>query len=493
MSIPNRSRQPAESLTTAARRHRLELEAKPRFPFAMPERRRLLFAVDLLLANVAVLIALRLWNIRAHRPFDAQFLLSQAFWFFFLSGLSLLAIAANDGYDSRTAGNAFTAGFTVLKSTAWVVLVYLVVYFFSEPDSLPRVVVLFYTAVYFTLLLSWRSLYASTLTRMPFKRRAIIVGAGWAGRTIAETLRESPHMGYQLMGFIDDDPDKQGETIQGIPVLGTRQQLGSYVESSGASEIILAITHEIPDELFKALMGCLERGVQIIPMPLLYEELTGRVPVQHIGDNWYVAMPLNHQGTGVLYPALKRVMDILLASLGLFLLGLALPFIALALYLDSPGPIFYAQKRAGKMGKIFRAYKFRSMIPEAEKEGKAVWAEKRDPRVTRVGRLLRATHVDEFPQFLNVLKGEMTTVGPRAERPELVAELETEIPFYRMRYSIKPGMAGWALVRQGYGASKEDAAIKLEYDLYYIKHQSLWLDLIILLKTIVDTLTFRGR
>jgi len=300
-------------------------------------------------------------------------------------------------------------------------------------------------------------------------------------------------MGYELIGFIDDDPSKQGEIMQGIPVLGTRHLLGSYVESSGASEIILAITHEIHDELFKALVGCLERGVQIIPMPLLYEELTGRVPVHHIGDNWYVAMPLNHQGTGVLYPELKRVMDILLASLGLFLLGLALPFIALAIYLDSPGPIFYIQERVGKMGKIFQAYKFRSMVPDAENDGNAVWAEERDPRVTRVGRLLRATHVDEFPQFLNVLKGEMSVVGPRPERPEFVAELETEIPFYRIRYCIKPGMAGWALVRQGYGASKEDATIKLEYDLYYIRHQSLWLDLTILLKTIMDTLTFRGR
>lgn len=493
MSISDRSPQPTESLTTASRRRRADLEAKPRFPFAMPERRRLLFAVDLLLANIAVLIALRLWDIRAHRPFDPQFLLSQAFWFFFLSGLSLLAIAANDGYESRIAANAYRAGFTLLKSMAWVLLVYLVIYFFSQPESLPRVVVLFYAAVSFPLLLSWRSFYASILTRTPFKRRAIIVGAGWAGRTIAEALRENLHTGYQLIGFIDDNPNKQGEMIQGIPVLGTRHQLGSYVESSGASEIILAITYDIHEGLFKALMECLESGVRIIPMPVLYEELTGRVPVQHIGDNWYVAMPLNHQGTGVLYPALKRVMDILLASLGLFLLGLALPFIALAIYLDSPGPIFYTQERVGTMDKIFRAYKFRSMVPDAEKEGEAVWAKKGDPRVTRVGRLLRAMHVDEFPQFLNILKGEMSVVGPRPERPEFVAELETEIPFYRIRYSIKPGMAGWALVRQGYGASKEDAIIKLEYDLYYIKHQSLWLDLTIVLKTIADTLTFRGR
>jgi lipopolysaccharide/colanic/teichoic acid biosynthesis glycosyltransferase len=132
------------------------------------------------------------------------------------------------------------------------------------------------------------------------------------------------------------------------------------------------------------------------------------------------------------------------------------------------------------------------MIPDAEKD-RPVWAKKDDPRVTRIGRLLRKTHVDEFPQFYNILKGEMSAVGPRPERPEFVEELAKEIPFYRIRHAVKPGMAGWGLVKQGYGASKEDALVKLQYDLYYIKHQSLWFDLIILIKTILDTLTLRGR
>jgi len=171
---------------------------------------------------------------------------------------------------------------------------------------------------------------------------------------------------------------------------------------------------------------------------------------------------------------------------------LATPFIALAIYLDSSGPIFYTQERIGRGGKMFRVYKFRSMIIEAEKKG-AVWATEGDSRITRVGKFLRKTHVDEFPQFLNILKGEMSAVGPRPERPEFVKELAQEIPFYRVRHAVKPGMAGWGLVNQGYGSSKEDALIKLQYDLYYIKHQSLWLDVVILLKTILDTLSFGGR
>jgi len=305
-------------------------------------------------------------------------------------------------------------------------------------------------------------------------------------------LRENGDGSYQVMGFVDDDPGKHGQIIDGVPILGGRRELGTLIARYQVSTLILAITHEVDGELFQTLMESLEHGVEIIPMPVIYETVTGRVPVEHIGDNWYVAMPIHHPGTGALYPLVKRGMDIVLACLGLFFLGLALPFIALAIYLYSPGPIFYSQERVGQGGKIFRVYKFRSMVPDAESEGKPVWAQEGDPRVTRVGRLLRATHVDEFPQFFNILKGEMSVVGPRPERPELVAELEKDIPFYRTRHCVKPGMAGWGLVKQGYGSSKEDALLKLQYDLYYIKHQSVWSDLAILLKTFVDTFTLRG-
>jgi lipopolysaccharide/colanic/teichoic acid biosynthesis glycosyltransferase len=194
-----------------------------------------------------------------------------------------------------------------------------------------------------------------------------------------------------------------------------------------------------------------------------------------------------------MWPLVKRVFDLVSAGLGVLLLGPLFPLVALAIYLDCPGPILYTQERVGKGGKKFRVYKLRSMVPDAEKKGEAVWAEENDDRVTRVGRILRKMHADEFPQFLNILKGEMSAVGPRPERPEFVEELADEIPFYRVRHAVKPGMAGWGLVKQGYGSSKEDAVLKLQYDLYYIKHQSLWLDIVILLKTILDTVTFGGR
>jgi lipopolysaccharide/colanic/teichoic acid biosynthesis glycosyltransferase len=178
---------------------------------------------------------------------------------------------------------------------------------------------------------------------------------------------------------------------------------------------------------------------------------------------------------------------------GLLLFAVFLPFIVLALYLDSPGPIFYTQERVGKGGRVYRVLKLRTMVPQAESDGQAVWARTNDPRVTRVGRVLRWMHLDEMPQFVNILKGEMSIVGPRPERPEFVAELEKQIPFYRVRHAVKPGMAGWALINYGYASSVEDALVRLQYDLYYIKHQSIWLDLLILIKTFWAMLTLKGR
>jgi lipopolysaccharide/colanic/teichoic acid biosynthesis glycosyltransferase len=170
-----------------------------------------------------------------------------------------------------------------------------------------------------------------------------------------------------------------------------------------------------------------------------------------------------------------------------------LPLIALAIKLDSPGPLFYTQERVGQGGRIFRVRKLRTMVVNAEQNGQAVWATKNDPRVTRVGKILRKMHVDEFPQFWNILRGEMSAVGPRPERPEFVAQLEHRIPFYRLRHAVKPGMAGWALVNAGYVDSLEIAQLRVEYDLYYIKHQSLWLDLWILFRTVVQVVAFGGR
>jgi exopolysaccharide biosynthesis polyprenyl glycosylphosphotransferase len=469
-------------------------------PLRLSERRLLLMGIDLLAVNGAVLLYLA---IRPEYTFHWKLMIEHPGWFIILMLLWLPLAYAFDAYDLRVAGKLSKIAPVLLKTGLISCGIYLLIPYITP--ALPASLFVLFSFFLFTFIfvLAGRSLYLLIFTQPFFNRRALIVGTGCTARAIAQAILNDSHSIYHAVGFIRDvatknnpvpinNSNEQHSSDLAIHVLGSYHTLPNLVNKLGINTLVLATDGKIDGGLLQILTNCLEQGVEIIPMPVLCEELTGRVSVEHIGENWYVAMPTDHPLTKPFNRFLKRASDIVLASLGCLCLVPFFPFIALAIYLESPGPIFYTQERVGLGGRRFRAYKFRSMVPDAEKD-RAVWAERNDPRVTRVGRILRKTHVDEFPQFLNILKGEMSAVGPRPERPEFEEELAREIPFYRVRYAVKPGMAGWGLVKQGYGASKEDARLKLQYDLYYIKHQSLWLDIVILLKTIIDTLTFRGR
>ncbi len=225
-------------------------------------------------------------------------------------------------------------------------------------------------------------------------------------------------------------------------------------------------------------------------MPALYEQVTGRIPVEHIGERWLTTLPLDRDPRTFFLMA-KRLSDVVVSVIGLILLAPFLPLIALAIKLDSPGPVFYRPERLGLGGKPFRLWKLRTMVANADRKGDPTFTAMSDSRITRVGWFLRGAHIDELPQFLNILLGEMSLVGPRPER--YVPELEAKIPFYRMRLAVKPGTAGWALVKQGYAEGAEGTLVKLQYDLYYIKYQSIYLDLVIVIRTAVDMLFRRGR
>jgi exopolysaccharide biosynthesis polyprenyl glycosylphosphotransferase len=239
-------------------------------------------------------------------------------------------------------------------------------------------------------------------------------------------------------------------------------------------------------------MDAYVRGIAIIPMPLLYERITGRVPVEHVDSHWTIVLPIDGKTIFNPYPVLKRLADIGLALLGLTIFLLLFPLIAMLIRLDSSGSIFYSQERVGLNGRVFRIYKFRSMVADAEKDSGAIFSQQGDPRVTRMGRLMRKTRLDEFPQLVNILRGDMSLIGPRPERPEHIRRLTKKIPFYRTRLVVRPGLTGWAQVRYGYGSDDEDALIKLQYDLYYIRHQSFLLDMNILVRTIGRVLKMSG-
>ena len=269
-------------------------------------------------------------------------------------------------------------------------------------------------------------------------------------------------------------------------------KLSSIISSQQVHEIILGNTRDLDQETKDVLVRCREQGVTITTFPLFYENLTGRIPVHSIGEQGWPPLFFGGTRDKGMYVVSKRLLDIGGAALGLVLFGLLFPFIVLGIKLDSPGPIFYRQARIGKNGKTFVMRKLRTMVVDAEKEGKALWARENDPRVTRVGRWLRKTRLDEAPQYWKILKGEMSIVGPRPERPEFDEMLEKKIPFYSLRYSVKPGLAGWAMVSHGYAASMEDAKIRLEYDLYYIKYRSFWFDVVIFFRAFWHLVTMKG-
>lgn len=223
------------------------------------------------------------------------------------------------------------------------------------------------------------------------------------------------------------------------------------------------------------------------------ERMTGRVPVEHGGRDLDLMLSIKQSSGDRLYLATRRVVEVIMVLLCMPIVALLLPLIGVANWLIAPGDLFYVQERIGQAGEPFKLIKFRTMVMDAEKGTGAVWASPNDKRITPVGRLLRKTHLDELPQLWNILKGEMSLIGPRPERPHFVKQLAEEIPFYRIRHTVKPGLTGWAQVKYTYGASVEDALVKLQYDLYYIKHQGPYLDLLILIQTVRVVLGFKGR
>jgi sugar transferase (PEP-CTERM system associated) len=258
----------------------------------------------------------------------------------------------------------------------------------------------------------------------------------------------------------------------------------------GVKAVILAVDRPTP-RLVRNVLEARLAGMEIIELPHLYERFGGRVPVQHVVDQWLLSSDGFHLLSRDYIQKIKRVLDCVVSGLLLALFAPLMVVIALAIRLESPGPVFYRQNRVGRGGEVFSVFKFRSMRQDAEKQG-AQWAREKDPRVTRVGRYIRALRFDELPQILNIFRGDMSLVGPRPERPEFVEHLETAIPYYSVRHCVRPGLTGWAQVNYPYGATIEDALRKLEYDLYYLKNMSVLLDLKIILRTVGVVLMSEG-
>jgi sugar transferase (PEP-CTERM system associated) len=319
--------------------------------------------------------------------------------------------------------------------------------------------------------------------------RVLVFGVTEAATAIVG-LASPRSSSLKILGFVDDAPDAQARIPTGYGLLGKPADVLTIARRLSPHTIVVAPSEMRGRAPMDGLLECRVRGIEVVDWPSFYERHAAKVPLTELRPSWLTFSRGFVRGrmTG----ALKRALDLIGASVGLVLTGPLMALIALAIKLDSPGPVFFSQKRVGLHELPFTVLKFRSMQRDAELLSGPAWAARHDPRVTRVGQLLRRTRLDELPQLINVLRGDMSLVGPRPERPEFIPLLAAQLPFYSLRHSVKPGLTGWAQVRQGYAASVDDARAKLECDLYYAKNLSLGLDLVILLRTIPVIVTGRG-
>ncbi len=339
-------------------------------------------------------------------------------------------------------------------------------------------------------ILCWRSLFYWIIPKMNLQNKLLFLGTDELSKQVVREILADDHPKYRVAGFIGSDPALVGKSIVNPKILGLNEDIESIIKKEKIKKVIASYSQARGKFPAQDLVKCKFRGIEVLDLHTFYEQFKGKILLNSLRPSWLIYA----QGfkKTALIKFLKRIIDILLSIIGL-LLTLPLSLItAVLIKWESKGPAIYRQKRVGKNGAIFNLYKFRSMEVDAEKHTGPVWAEKNDERVTFIGKCIRKVRIDEIPQMINVLKGDMSFIGPRPERPYFVEMLSQKIPYYDQRHSINPGITGWAAVNYSYGATVEDAIQKLQYDLYYIKNISLFLDIIIFLKTIAIVVGGRG-
>ena len=374
--------------------------------------------------------------------------------------------------------------FSMISSAA---ILYLVLHFILQSRFDYR---LLYGFVAISILvIAWRLIFFSYQNEV-FKTNILIFGTDEEAKRLAREILCRKHLGYEIKGFVGPNPPSYGMSIENLHMLGTAEDLQTIVQRESIDKVVVALLDRRGKLPMETLLTCKLQGVEVEEGITFYEQISGKIALEHLRPSWIV---FSQDFTiSPLVLLLKRLLDISLAVIGLVLATPVMMIIPLLIKLDSKGPVFYSQTRVGQNGEEFILRKFRSMCADAEAHTGPVFAGADDDRITRVGRWLRTMRLDELPQLFNVLAGEMSFVGPRPERPFFVESLKKQIPYYIQRHSVKPGITGWAQVNYPYGATTEDAMEKLQLDLYYIKHMSLSLDLLIVLKTLKTAVCGEG-
>ena len=447
----------------------------------------------LILGDIA-LFYVALWLALVER---GQELISQEVWTNHYPAFTLVLILwlgvfyINDLYSSRGSHRApVLINRLIVSMLANLVLA--AVFFYVTIrlwDIKPQTILLLSTVNYLALLYIWRLVINKVLRTEAFKNTVLFIGHNSITEELISTIEREPQLGYTINAILDGVKDDQSD----IPWYELNHKtIQSVLYNHRIDTIVVSAEKYADPDVISSLYKSIKPNVAVVSLPSFYEELTGKIPLNQIGHAWALENLTSKQDRLFLF--VKRLIDILsVLILGLITL-IIFPFVALIILLSSGRPIFFTQSRVGMHGKEFKAIKFRTMIQDAEKDG-AQWSQgKGDSRITPFGHFMRKTRIDELPQLINILKGELSLVGPRPERPEFVENLIQEIPFYKERLLVRPGVSGWAQVEgPAYGGSKEGSLEKLQYDLFYIKNRSLGIELSVILKTIKTVLSRKGQ
>ena len=401
-----------------------------------------------------------------------------------------LCLYYNDFYDMTVVHSNRELVVRLLQAAGAASIVLAALYFVMPSMMIGNGIFVSALFVFLVAILGWRLAFNHLTGSLRLEERVLFVGTGETARKVARQVLDQHDFAYRIIGFIDDDPSRVGERIVNPAIVGTPADLDRLIAQRHVDRIVVGLSDrrgKLPvEELLRAKMA----GVRVEDATTTYERVTGKILIDDLRPSWLIFS----DGFRVsrLTRLMKRTIDL---TLSLLMAIVALPLMiltALLIWLDDGAPVLYRQERVGENGRTFVLSKFRSMRKDAEEGGRPIWAKDGDDRVTRVGGFIRQSRLDELPQLWNVVRGDMSFVGPRPERPFFVEQLSREIPFYQQRHAVKPGLTGWAQVKYRYGSSLEDATEKLRYDLYYIKHLSVIFDLTIVFDTVKVVLFRKG-
>ncbi len=457
----------------------------------LPTALLLLLAVDCILVGAGLVLATSVRFSINNYGSPIFYLASwQTFFRFFLVVVVCeVSLYFHDLYDFRLIGSLAEVSIRLLQAYGIACVALALCYFVAPEIGLGRGIAALAAPVIVGLTLGWRILWLRHGQGLGTVDRMLILGTGPAGIQLTRDILARPELQVRVLGFLDEKGENIGKSLVNPGIIGAAGDLETIVRDQGITRVVISLMERRGHMPVMQLLHLKFAGVRVEDAHSVLERMTGRIVLEHLSPSWLI-LSEGFRKSPLLTWA-KRLLDIAVSIIALLICLPLFAVVALAVFVESGTPILFRQERTGLRGRPFNMLKFRSMCNDAEKEGPS-WAATADSRITRVGRWIRNFRIDELPQVINVLRGEMSIVGPRPERPHFVSMLEEHIPFYGLRHSVRPGITGWAQVRYQYGASVEETKTKLEYDLFYIKHLSIMLDLAVLFETLKVMLSGRG-